>query len=1175
MFRALLIPLISLALMPLHHAAAAPALPPPARTFDFDSEIRPILEQNCVECHGAERQKGQFRLDSRDFLLKGGENGEAVKLGKSADSPLIQFAGRLDEDTAMPPKKDRALKPEHVAKLRAWVDAGAPFPEGFVIRNTAVDSFKLDAKDIAKLPPPAPQTVDFVRDIQPIFTEHCLGCHGPKRQEAGFRLDHKPTVLAGGELGIAVVPGKSDESLLIHFVAGLRPEGRMPKKGDPLSTGQIALLRAWIDQGANFPESASVVLVDKRNHWAFKPPVRPAPPEPTANPIDAFVGARLAKEGLAFSPEADKATLLRRLHLDLTGLPPTLAELDTFLADTEPDAYDRAVDRLLASPHYGERWARHWLDAARYADSDGYEKDKPRIAYFYRDWVVDAFNRDLPYDRFLIEQLAGDELPHATQGQIVATGFLRNSMLNEEGGVDPEQFRMEAMFDRMDAIGRSMLGLTLACAQCHTHKYDPITQEEYYRVFAFLNNDHEAQPRVYAADELRRRADILRQITEIEAKLQHTKPDWEQRLAQWEEAWHAQPKPEWTTITPEIDKNATGGQRYLSLKDGSMMTAGFQPTKSTGILRLKQSLKDITGFRLEMLHDPNLPAQGPGRSHLGTFALSEFQVEAADAEGKNAAIKIAKATDDIHAPADTAVDPAFNEKEPKKRVIGPASYAIDGNNDTGWSSDLGPGRRNYESVAVFATEKPITTESLTVKLVQNIGGWNADDLHACQLGRFRLSVTTAPNPEADPVPALVRAALEVPREQRSPEQKATIFNYWRTTVPEWKEAHAQIEQLWATHPEGATQFTLATREEPRATFVLKRGDWLKPGKGVGPGVLAALNPLPASPDYAPTSRLAFAHWIANRQAPTTARAFVNRVWQTYFGTGLVATSEDLGLQSEPPSHPELLDWLAVELMEPKTGAKAEPWSIKHLQRLIVTSHTYRQSSRVTPDLLTKDPYNRLLARGPRFRVEGEIVRDIQLAVSGLLNPKIGGRSVMPPAPEFLFQPPASYAPFPWKEEVGDERYRRALYTWRRRTTPYPMLAVFDTPEGNTSCVRRTRANTPLQALMTLNETVSIEAARTFARRILTAGGSTEAERLTFAFRTALSRPPTEAERTELASLMTRQAQRIADGWVNSWEVATGTNTKVDLPANTTPAQFAIYTVVARVLLNLDETITKE
>jgi mono/diheme cytochrome c family protein len=598
-------------------AAVDPSkLPPASHAFDFDKQIRPLLEQNCVECHGPDKQKGKFRLDARDFLLKGGENGVDVVPGKSAESVLIHAVARLDDDTAMPPKKAKALTPAQVGLLRAWIDAGAPYPEGFILHATVAEGVRLDADQLAKLPPPADRKIDFVKDVQPIFSEHCSQCHGEKRQEAAFRLDHKATVMAGGEVGRALIPGKSTDSLLIQFVAGLRPEGRMPKKGDPLSPEQIGILRAWIDQGADFPESASVVLVDKRNHWAFKAPVKPPVPtmDGTApkNPIDAFIGVRLAKEGLTFSPEADKAMLLRRLHLDLTGLPPTVEELDAFLLDATPDAYNKVVERLLASPHYGERWARHWLDAARYADTNGYEKDAPRLAHFYRDWVVGAFNRDLPYNQFIIEQLAGDQLPNPGQDQIVATGFLRNSMINEEGGVDPEQFRMESMFDRMEAIGKAMLGLTIQCSQCHNHKFDPITQEEYYRIFAFLNNDHEAQPRVYAPDEWMRRADLLRQIGDIESKLQHETPDWRERMAKWEDEWRAKPKPEWHVFQPEVDKNTTGGQRYLPQPDGSFLPGGYQPTKSTCNASWKTDVKGITGFRVELLHDPNLPANGPG-----------------------------------------------------------------------------------------------------------------------------------------------------------------------------------------------------------------------------------------------------------------------------------------------------------------------------------------------------------------------------------------------------------------------------------------------------------------------------------------------------------------------------------------------------------------------------------
>jgi hypothetical protein len=449
------------------------------------------------------------------------------------------------------------------------------------------------------------------------------------------------------------------------------------------------------------------------------------------------------------------------------------------------------------------------------------------------------------------------------------------------------------------------------------------------------------------------------------------------------------------------------------------------------------------------------------------------------------------------------------------------------------------------------------------------------------LGRFRLSATTATNTlVADPLPKKVRDIITtIPGDRRSLAQQAAVFSYWRTTVPDWKEANVKIDKLIDGWPEGATALTLTAREDSRKTSVLKRGDWLKPTKPVTGGVPSVLHPLSAD---APVTRLSLARWLADKKSPTTARVFVNRVWQSYFGLGLVSTSEDFGMQSEAPSHPELLDWLAVEFMEPgdhTPGTKRQaprPWSVKHLHRLIVNSATYRQSSKVTSELLERDPYNRSLTRGSRFRVEGEIVRDIALAASGLLNPKIGGRSVMPPAPEYLFQPPASYAPFPWKDEVGEEKYRRALYTFRRRSTPYPMLQTFDVPNADISCVRRLRSNSPLQALVSLNESIFVECAQNLARKTLEEGGKTDAERLTYAFRRALSRPPAEDEKQELLSLLEKQKQRIADGWVNPVEVATGeSRIPSKLPIGVTPTQLAAYTVVSRVLLNLDETITKE
>lgn len=1015
---------------------------------------------------------------------------------------------------------------------------------------------------------PAGPKIEFQREIRSILSDHCFQCHGPDqtRRKADLRLD-TPEGLFGATPSDsrAVVPGNLQESELYQRITAEDDSIRMPppKGGKPLKPEQVAKIKTWIEQGAEY-----------KVHWAFLPPQRPPIPA-VGNPawcrnaIDAFILARLEKEGLQPSPEADKAALIRRLSLDLIGLPPTIAEVDAFLADESPDAYETLVNRLLDSPHYGERWGRFWLDAARYADSDGYEKDKSRQVWFYRDWVIRALNRDLPYDQFIIEQIAGDLLPQATQDQIVATGFLRNSMINEEGGVDPEQFRMEAMFDRMDAIGKAVLGLTIQCAQCHNHKYDPLSQDDYYRMFAFLNNSHEANIPVYTPEEQKKRAAIFRQIEAIEAELRHQTPDWLERMAAWEEQVRAD-QPEWTIVRPTVEDISTGGQKYLPMEDGSFLAQGYAPTKHRVKMTVQVEARTITAFRLELLTDPNLPLGGPGRSIKGTGALTEFEVEAAPADdpGKVRKVKIIRASADVN-PPEKLLEPIFDDKSKKHRVTGPIAFAIDGKDETAWGIDLGPGRRNVPRKAVFVAEPPISHPNgtiLTFYLKQNHGGWNSDDNQNHNLGRIRLSITSAEDPKADPLPQRVREILAIPADQRTLQQVAAVFSYWRTTVPEWQEANDRIEALWRQHPEGSSQLVLQERAARRVTHVLHRGDFLKPGRPVDPGVPSFLHPMP--PD-APANRLGFARWLVDRNAPTTARALVNRVWQAYFGTGLVSTSEDLGTQSEPPSHPELLDWLAVAFME---GG----WSLKDLHRWIVSSATYRQSSRVSPELLARDPYNRLLARGPRFRVEAEVVRDIALAASGLLTPQIGGPSVFPPAPDFLFQPPASYGPKVWKEATGPDRYRRALYTFRYRSVPYPMLQAFDAPNGDFACVRRARSNTPLQALTTLNEPIFLECARALALRALRDGGSCDADRLVYAFRRCLARTPTEAESTALLALLEKQAKRFAEGSLNPWDLAANDpQNPPPLPEGATPAQLAAWTAVSRVLLNLDETITKE
>jgi hypothetical protein len=962
--------------------------------------------------------------------------------------------------------------------------------------------------------PLAAQTPDFARDVQPVFARACAQCHGPKAQMAGLRMDVKASAAR------TIEPGNAAGSVLYQRVAGAGEQARMPMGGKPLAAAEIETIKRWIDGGAPWPERQSAVESAAPVHWAFVAPKRPAPApaDPWArNAIDRFVLARLKKEGLRPSPEADRVTLLRRLSFDLTGLPPSPREVDAFLADNRPGAYERQVERLLASPHYGERWGRHWLDAARYADSDGFEKDKQRWVWFYRDWVVEAHNRDLPYDQFVTEQIAGDMLPGAAQSNHVATGFLRNSMINEEGGIEPEQFRMEAMFDRMDAIGKSVLGLTIQCAQCHNHKYDPLTQEEYYRIFAFLNNSHESNIAVYTADELKKRREILSQIREIEASLAKATGEAD--------------RTQWTAVEPAVDDISTGGQKYLLQGDNSMLAAGYAPTKHKAQFTFETDLPRVTAVKLELLNDPNLPLGGPGRSPRGTGALTEFEVEHVGADGKKTKLKIARAESDLD-PGEEPI-PLFardkEEREGKKapRVTGPVAYAIDGKDETAWGHDGGPVLRNEARAAVFFLATPVEKPGeLVVYLSQKHGGWNSDDNQNYNLGRMRISFTGDANPRG----------------------------------PQARPLDARVAALYRQLPEGSSQLVLNERAERRKTHVLARGDFLKPGKEVTPGVPSFLHSLSGAEA---ATRLDFARWLVDRRSPTAARAFVNRVWQAYFGTGIVATAEDLGRQSEAPSHPELLDWLAVELMEPSAKG-TRPWSMKSLHRVIVNSATYRQSSRVSGEMLEKDPYNRLLARGPRVRVEGEIVRDIALSTSSLLNPAVGGPPVYPPAPDFLFQPPASYGPKIWEEEKGANRYRRGLYTFRYRSVPYPMLQAFDTPNGDMACVRRTRSNTPLQALTTLNEPLFLEAAQSLAQKALAEGGASDRQRLTYVFRRCVSREPGERESAELLKLLVAQRARFASGELKAAEFA-----------GTDSPEAAAWTAVARVVLNLDETITKE
>lgn len=1021
-----------------------------------------------------------------------------------------------------------------------------------------------------ELPPPVSRSVDFLKEIQPLLEQNCYSCHGPDKQKADLRWDNKASVFKSGDHGPILVPGDSAGSRVIKLVAGLDPETVMPPKGDRLTSQQIGLLRAWIDQGANWPQTAIANSVDKRNHWAFKPPVRPPLPHVqlrgwARNPLDLFILARLEKEHLLPAHEADRATLIRRLSLDLTGLPPTLKEVDDFLADRAPDAYGKVVERLLASPHYGERWGRHWLDVARYADTNGYEKDKPRSIWPYRDWVIEAFNRDLPFDQFAIEQLAGDLLPNAMLEQRIATGFLRNAMLNQEGGIEPEQFRVEALIDRIDTLGKSFLGLTLNCCQCHNHKFDPFTQKEYYQLYAFLNNDDEAFAEVPAPAQTQARTAILTKIRDLEDNALKQNTNLLQRIADWEKNLPLATE-DWTVLDPKDWHNFA--TKFEKQDDHSLLGGGDLQPGGVMHVSVETPLTNITGFRLEALTNANLMYNGPGQTGRGSFLVKEFTVEAWALENPTVTnkVKFRRAVADLEAPG-------F-----------PVTNAIDGNTDKGgWSPTLTPEHRNENHCAMFECEQPVGFPGgthLKFTIHQTFDDQTKLDCH--MLGSLRLSATTNPAPLAiNPFAATQRQWLSAPLDQLSLEQRRQLFSVFRHHDPAFADLNKEIDAVWHDWPYPATTLVLQQRAKPRVTHVFKRGDRLRPEEEVTPATPAVLNPFPSD---APRNRLGLARWIVATNSPTTARTAVNRLWQAYFGQGLVTTPEDFGTRVETPSHPELLDWLACEFMRPTESvadslsrpphAVSEtlvPWSLKHIHRLIVNSATYRQSSHVTPEVYARDAFDKWLERSPRLRVEGEVVQDIALSVSGLLNPKLGGPSVYPPIPANVGD--TAYMGFSWPETKGKDRYRRGLYTFSKRSLPFPALSAFDVPSGEISCPRRTRSDTPLQALTTLNELTFVQAAQALALRVLKEAGPDNLSRARYAFRLCTSRTPTAPE-----------LKKLLDFWQEQYalfENDTATALKVAAPDPTNPPtevnlhQVAAWAMVSRALLNLDETITRE
>jgi hypothetical protein len=1016
--------------------------------------------------------------------------------------------------------------------------------------------------------PAAQPPVDFNRQVLPILADNCFACHGPDetQRKAKLRLDTKEG--AFGKLrsgGHAIVPGKSDESVLIERVSEDDPARLMPppKSGKHLKPEQVALLKQWIDQGA--PWTA---------HWAFTAPRRPALPQVVdaawpRNPIDSFILARLEREGLRPSPPADRTALIRRVTLDLTGLPPTPAEVDAFLADTSADAYEKVVDRLLRSPRYGEHMARFWLDAARYGDTHGLHLDNYREMWPYREWVINAFNRNLAYDRFIIDQLAGDLLPNATTDDVVASGFNRCHVTTGEGGSIEDEVYVRNVVDRVDTTGTVFLGLTVGCARCYDHKFDPIKAKDYYGLFALLNSlDEKALDGNVAAPPPVMRLGTPEQTTAL-AKLQEKAADLRRQIA--------------AAVAKVKDGDAGDGKEperperaeYVWIDDD--LPPGAKTSGDGGV-----------NGRWDFVSAPEHPVFSGRKSTVRTASgLSQQYFE-----GAQPGLRVGKG-DTLF--AYVYLDP---ERPPKEIMLqwnsgAWAHRAYWGENRIDWGADNTPERLPLGPLPPAGKWVRLEVDAARVGLAPGavVNGWAftqfGGTVHWDRAGLF--TATPQGNQAFDTLAAWLRAeqalggaglprdlqaVLKVEPGKRTEDQKKKLRDYFVEHVSaktrsvfeplerQLTDVDKQREQLEKQMPTTLVSKELPT---PRPAYLLKRGEYDKRGEEVGRATPAFLPPLPAG---APRNRLGLAEWLVAPEQPLTARVAVNRFWQHFFGTGLVKTAEDFGTQGEPPSHPELLDWLAVQFRE-------DGWDVKMMMKRIVTSATYRQSARVTPDRLAKDPANRLLSRGPRFRLEAETLRDQALFVSGLLVERLGGPSVKPPQPAGLWEAVgytgSNTARF--TADTGVEKvHRRSLYTFWKRTAPPPQMATFDAPSRESCCVRRERTDTPLQALLLLNEPQYVECSRALAERALREGGATPEARVAFLFRLATSRKPDAKELAELVGVYRDNLATYTRDVAAAKKLIAVGESKPDATLN--PSELAAWTMVANLILNLDEVLNK-
>ena len=1133
---------------------------------DFHRDVRPVLAQACFACHGpaeATRQ-GELRLDTDDFI------GTAVLPGDAEGSPLFQ---RLTTDAPigrMPPlSSGRTLTAEQVELVRQWIDEGAHRGS-----DLAVDAGSDEATG---------RTVDFGREVRPLLAENCFACHGPDEQgrQAGLRLDvEEGAFLDRGVFGgPAVVAGDAAGSLLVHRVSADDPSRRMPRGAEALSDSEVETLRLWIDQGAEW-----------ESHWAFIAPERPVVPsvadaEWPRSVIDNFILERLEEAGLGPSEEADRATLLRRVTLDLTGVPPTPSELADFLNDDAADAYEAAVDRLLASPRYGERMAVEWLDAARYADTNGYQTDGERSMWRWRDWVIDAYNDNMPFDQFTIEQLAGDMLPNATLDQRIATGFNRNHSQNSEGGIVPEEFLVEYGVDRVSTTGTVWMGLTLGCARCHDHKFDPVSQKEFYEALANFNNIPDrgkgfkyvnSPPLVTAPT-----ADQQVELEALDAKLAEATAV---RAALDDEALAAQRT--WEAAVAQVD-----GLNWV-LRDGLLVHHAFE-----GDIAGTQTTADVPA----VLED-GLPEFVTGR--VGRAAGFDGQ------RFVNAGASPDVSYDDEFSFA-VWVYPTARDGVILSRAGGGDQGEV------GWGLYLEDGKVRF-NMSTRVLDDGVAVETLAdVRLSQwqhiaatydgskapsgiriYVDGQPQETTPLNDLVGNRLRVTRFPlrigasgsdKPRfegqmddlriyggvlsASHVAVMATAdslgeiAAMVPA-QRSPAQadKIRLAFLEQYAPPEIQEAGSKVaellrqrDDLWSSLP---TVMVMEELEERRPTYRLNRGAYDNPAEEVFPGVPAVLPPLPQGVE---ANRLSFARWLVDPEHPLTARVTVNRFWQMYFGTGLVKTAENFGTQGEYPSHPELLDWLATSFMD-------SGWDVKALQRAIVTSAAYRQSSKVTGAQFENDPENRLVARGPRLRLAAQMIRDQALAVSGLLVERVGGASVKPYQPEGLWAE-VNEGGIAYDQAEGDDLYRRSLYTFWKRTLGPPTMMAFDSSTREICIVRTGRTNTPLQALNLMNDVTYVEAARRLAERMMTEGGATPEERIGYGYVLATAHRPRPEAEAILVNGFRRHLDRYEMDRGAAVELVNLGERKRDETLDV--AELASYTMVANLILNFDGTITKE